>query len=216
MLLRMKHALALLPFALAALSAQAGELYGQIGLPGIGVGYAQPLNDSFSLRGDIVTLGNRSRSSTEEGITYNARLKAQRAALLADWYPMQGSFRFSGGATFNQYRLDLGADGSSGSLTIGNTTYPTTSADRLDVQIKFPATTPYLGIGWGHGAGSGLRFSFDIGASIGRAKLTAALSGPNASNVSQADLDAELAELREGVGRLRALPQISFGIGYSF
>lgn len=216
MLLRMKHAFALLPLVLAATAATAGEIYGQIGLPGLGIGYAQPLNDSFTLRGDFVTLGNHSKTATEEGITYNARLKAQRAAVLADWYPMQGSFRLSAGATFNQYRLDLGADGSSGSLTIGGTTYPTTAADRLDVQIKFPSSTPYIGIGWGHGSGSGLRFSFDVGASIGRAKLTAALSGPNASSVSQADLDAELAELRDGVGKVRAVPQLSFGIGYSF
>lgn len=215
----MKHAFALLPLALtafAASSANAGEIYGQIGLPGVGLGYAQPLNESFTLRGDVVTLGSRTETTTEEGIAYNGKLKAHRAALLADWYPMEGSFRISGGATFNQFQLDLNANGAGGTLTIGNTTYATTAADRLDVQIKFPSTTPYLGIGWGHQAGSGLRFAFDIGASFGRAKLTAALSGPNASNVSQADLDAELAELRDGVGKLRAIPQVSFGIGYSF
>jgi hypothetical protein len=205
-----------LALGLVLLPAQAGEIYGQIGLPGLGIGYAQPLNENFTLRGDFVTLGSRTETTTEEGIPYAAKLKAHRAALLADWFPMQGSFRISGGATFNQYQLDLAANGSSGSLTIGDTTYATTAADKLDVQIKFPATTPYLGIGWGHQDASGLRFSFDIGASFGRAKLTAAVSGPNAQNVSQADLDAELAELRDGVGKLRAIPQLSFGIGYSF
>jgi len=213
----MKQALALLPLALAApLAANAGELYGLIGLPGAGIGYAQPLNERVTLRGDFVTLGNRTKNTSEEGIDYAGKLKAQRAALLADWYPMQGSFRLTGGASFNQYQLDLRATGAGGTLTIGNTTYTTTADDKLDVQVKFPSTTPYLGIGWGHQAGSGLRFSFDLGASIGRARLTAALSGPNAGGVSQADLDAELAELRDGVGKLRAIPQVSLGIGYSF
>lgn len=211
------RALAALPLGLALLTtAQAGEIYGLIGLPGAGVGYAQPLNDSFTLRADFVTLGNRTKTATEEGIVYDGKLKASRAALLADWYPMEGSFRFSGGATFNEYQVDLRATGAGGTLTIGNTTYVTTAADRLDVQVKFPSTTPYFGIGWGHQSGSGLRFSFDIGASFGRATVSAAVSGPQAGNVTQADIDAELAQLREGVGKLQAIPQLSFGIGYSF
>ncbi len=211
------RALAALPLGLALLTtAQAGELYGLIGVPGAGVGYAQPLNDSFTLRGDFVTLGSRNKTATEEGIAYDGTLKARRAALLADWYPMQGTFRFSGGATFNTYQIDLVATGAGGSLTIGNTTYVTTAADRLDVQIKFPSTTPYFGIGWGHQGGSGLRFAFDIGASFGRATLKAAVSGPQAANVTQADIDTELAQLREGVGKVRAIPQLTFGIGYSF
>lgn len=208
--------LSLLALGLALQPARAGELYGLVGLPGIGLGFAQPLNDSVGLRADFTTLGNRSKDGSEEGINYTGKLKLQRTALLADWYPMQGSFRITGGATLNQMKVSLHADGSSGSLTIGDTTYPTTADDKFDVEVKFPNTTPYLGIGWGHGKGSGLRVSADLGASFGRAKLTAALSGPNASKVSQADIDAELAQLREGVGKIRVIPQISLAIGYSF
>lgn len=32
----------------------------------------------------------------------------------------------------------------------------------------------------------------------------------------QANLDKELAELRDGVGKVRAIPQLSVAIGYSF
>ena len=217
LLSRLLAQLAPLALTLATLpAAHATELYGQIGLPGVGLGVAVPLNSSFTLRGDFVTLGKRDENTTEEGIDYNGKLRAQRAALLADWYPLQGGLRFTGGVTFNKYQLDLRATGAGGTLTIGDTTYTTTADDRLDVQVKFPDSTPYIGLGWGHQTGSGLRFSADLGASIGRAKLTAAVSGPNAGNVSQEDLDKELAELREGVGKLRALPQISFAIGYSF
>ena len=55
---------------IGATAAQAGEVYTGIGLPGIGIGYAQPLNSSFTLRGDFFTLGERDRNKTESSIPY--------------------------------------------------------------------------------------------------------------------------------------------------
>jgi hypothetical protein len=196
--------------------AHAGEVYTNIGFPGLMLGYAEPLNANFTLRGDLATLGSRSREYTEEGINYNGKLKATRGALFGDWYPFSGTFRFTAGVTSNNYQLDLVATGAGGTLTIGNTTYTTTPDDRFEAKIKFPKATPYLGLGWGHQVGSGFRFSADIGAMLGKAKLTTALSGPNANQVSQADIDAETAELRDGVAKVRWLPQITIGFGYSF
>lgn len=206
----------LLPL-LAATQAQAGEVYVPLGIPGIGVGYAHPINDMLSVRADFMTLGSRSETTVEDGISYLGRYKLQRTALLLDLFPFSGSFRFTGGAVLSTYKVNLDASGASGSITIGNTTYATTAADGLNVDIKFPGTTPYLGIGWGHQAGSGLRWAFDIGAAIGRAKVTATPRGALATQPGiQADIDKELAELREGVGKVRAIPQLSFSVGYSF
>lgn len=197
-------------------AAQAGEIYTKLGVPGVMLGYAQPLGPLFGLRADYATLGERSDRRTEDGITYDAKLKLNRAALLVDWFPMAGNFRLTGGVTSNQYKLDLLATGGGGSLTIGNTTYTTTAADQFRVQVKFPSSTPYVGFGWGHSSGSGLRFSLDVGAKIGKATVSYALSGPLAQQASQADIDAELAELRDGVGKIRAVPQLTLGLGYSF
>ncbi len=203
--------------ALAAGSAaHAGELYTKVGLPGVMLGWAQPLNPQFGLRIDYATLGDRTDQRTEEGIRYDTKLKLNRVALLGDWFPFSGGFRLTGGVTSNQYRLDLGASGAGGTLEIGNTTYTTTAADRFDVRVRFPSSTPYVGFGWGHQASSGLRFSFDVGAMIGKATVSYSLTGPAAQQVSQADIDAELAELRNGVGKVKAVPQVTFGIGYSF
>ncbi|MCW5613335.1 MAG: hypothetical protein KIS83_22080 [Rubrivivax sp.] len=203
--------------ALAAGPAHAGEFYAGIGLPGIGVGYAQPMSEHFTLRGDVYTLGSRSKATVEEGIAYDGRYKLHRGALLADWFPFAGSFRLTGGVAFNAYRIELDASGAGGSLTIGDRTYITTAGDGLNVQIRFPRTTPYVGIGWGHQMGSGWRFSADIGAAIGRAKLSATPRGQLAAEPDiQANIDKELAELRDGVGKVRAIPQLSIGIGYSF
>ena len=202
--------------ALLALPAQAFEVYGQVGVPGAMLGVAQPLNSHFTLRADVNLLSDRTKATTEEGIAYNGTLSTQRTAAFIDWFPFEGGFRFTLGASANKYQLDLTASGAGGTLTIGNTQYTTTAADRFDVQIKFPKSTPYFGVGWGHQLAEGLRFSFDLGAMFGKATVTGKVSGPAAAYVTQADIDKELLELRDGAAKVKAIPQITFAIGYSF
>jgi hypothetical protein len=203
-------------FALLCPPARAGEIYGQVGLPGVGLGFAQPINSNFGLRADWVTLGKRSKTQTEEGISYAGKLDSRRLALLADMFPMGGSFRFTAGITSNKYQLALDASGTGRTITVGNNSYTLTADDGYNVLIKFPSSTPYLGLGWGHGQDSGVRFSADIGAMIGKAKLTSTGRGVFANGQGQADVDAELAKLSDGVGKIRFVPQLSVSIGYSF
>lgn len=200
----------------AAGAAHGGEVYVQVGLPGYGLGYAHPVSPSLTLRADYVTLGTYDKNTTEEGIAYRGQLKTNRGALFADWYPFAGVFRFTAGFTSNQYKLALDASGTGSTINVGGTNYTLGSADGLNVELKFPSTTPYAGFGWGHQMGSGLRFSLDVGASIGKAKLKVTPRGQLAQPAAQADVERESAELRAGVGKLRALPQISLAIGYSF
>ena len=198
-------------------TAQAGELYAGIGLPGVMVGFAQPLSPSATLRVDISTLGTHSKSKFEQGINYNATLKTNRIGLFGDWFVGQSSFRLTGGLTANDFKADLTGGGTGSSITIGNNTYAFTSGDRFDVQIKIPRTTPYLGIGWGHQqAEKGWGFHADMGASIGKATVTSTVSGQLANLVSQTDIDAELAQIRDSVGKVKFLPQLSVGVSYRF
>jgi len=73
-----------------------------------------------------------------------------------------------------------------------------------------------LGLGYGHQLGSGWGFTFDLGASIGKAKISETHTGTVLGNASQADIDRELAELRDGVGKIRLIPQISLGVATRF
>lgn len=203
--------------AAAALPAAAGELYLLAGVPGVGLGWAQPLNPNLGLRVDYVTLGDRSERRAEEGIDYDAKLKTHRAGVYADWFPFAGSFRVTLGLTSNQYQLDLDASGAGRTINVGGTNYTLGAADGYTAQVKFPSTTPYVGIGWGHqAAGPGLRFGFDLGASVGKAKLSAVGRGQLGTPQAQADIERELAELRDGVGKLKAVPQLSVSFGWSF
>ncbi len=212
----MHKTLTALALSAAALSAQSAELYLGLGLPGAMLGVATPVSDSFTLRAEFATLGEHTGEELEEGIRYNGRAKLQRSGLFADYFVFSGGLRLTGGVTFNAVELDLQAVSNGGSIDIGGSSYNFGPNDRFDAQVRFDKTTPYVGIGYGHHADKGWGFIWDLGASIGRATVTATASGPNLSQVPQSDIDRELEELREGVGKVRVLPQLSFAISYKF
>lgn len=210
--------------ALAATVAHAGEVYTGIGTHGLMLGYAQPVAPSVTLRGDVASLGKHSTTKTEDGIPYDAELKMSRGGLFADWF-VTGGWRLTGGVTFNSVKLDLAGRPTNNQMTIGDTTYATQEGDRFDAHVKFPKTTPFLGFGYGHQGGTEGRwgFHFDLGASIGRATVSAAASGPTFDGLSATDratlnanVDKETQELRDGVGKIRAIPQLSLGANYRF
>jgi hypothetical protein len=202
---------------LLAGSAQAGEFYGQVGFPGAGIGFAQPVSDAVTLRADAITLGSRTSEYVEQGITYQGTLKANRVAVFADWFPFGGVFRFTGGLAANKFDLTLDASGSGKTITVGNNAYTLSPGDSLTMQVKYPRTMPYFGVGWGHQANvTGLRISFDVGALIGKPKVTATGRGQFANASAQADIDREVAQVNDSFGKLSLLPQFSFSLGYSF
>jgi hypothetical protein len=199
-------------------AAPAADLYIGTGFPRLIVGIAQPVSDRVVVRADLATIGKISDTFSESGINYSGKLKHDRAGLFADWF-VAGGFRLTAGVTANDSKLDLNAQGNGGTITIGNTSYVTTADDRWNVNIRFPKTTPYLGLGYGrHPEGAGLvGVVADFGVSIGRSKVSASVSGPNLPNtVTQADIDRELADVRDGVGHYRVLPQLSVAINFRF
>jgi hypothetical protein len=214
----LKTLLIAMPFSVCAASASAGEIYGTAGFLGYGLGYAQPLGPHLGVRADFATSGKRSERRTEEGITYDAKAKADRTNLLLDWFPMAGTFRVSTGLTIADAKLVLDGSGAGGTLTVGGTTYTTTSADGFTATIKYPSTMPYLGIGWGHGlqGDKGWRFAFDVGAAIGKPKVSVVTRGQLTQAAAQGDVDRETQELRDGVGAVKVMPQVMLSVGYSF
>lgn len=213
----MKHTLIALAALSLAAGAHAGEVYTGIGTHGVMLGYAHALSPDFTVRGDFGTLGSRESNEREEGIDYEAKATYNRVGVFGDWFPFSGGgFRFTGGVTFNNMKLDMVAKGTGGVMNIGGTDYVTSTDDRLNVKIEFPKTTPYLGIGYGHQLSSGWGFVFDLGASIGKARVSETHSGPNLSQADQADIDAELAEIRDGAGKIKAIPMIAIGFNYRF
>lgn len=199
-------------------SAQAGQVYGGVGLPGFQAGYAQPFSRTITLRGDVSTLRLPSRSANKSGIAYQISPSLNRLGMFADWFALQGGLRLTGGITFNQMNLTLHAQGNGDVINIGGTEFTISPDDQLDVKIEFPRVTPYLGLGYGHHVGNGgLGLTFDLGASIGRARLRAGTAGPNLGRIDQESLNRELEELSDALGKqLRVIPQVSLGLTYRF
>lgn len=208
--------------SLTTTPAMAVEMYAGAGFPGLVIGVAQPVHSSVVLRADWAGVpGSPDGSRTEEGIDYNYTGNLNRIGVFADWYPADNGFRLTGGLTFNNMSLDLVAQPAGATWTIGNDTYPTSPNDRFDVAVEFDSVTPYLGLGWGHhrltSDGSGWSFVAELGVSIGRATVTGVASGNLALIPGVQDsIDAELAELRDGVGDVRVIPQLLLGVGYRF
>ena len=216
----MKHTLVALAALALTTGAQAGEVYTGIGTHGVMLGFAQALSPHLTVRGDFGTLGSREKNEREEGVDYEGKATYNRVGMFADWFPFSGGgFRFTGGVTFNNMKVDLLAKGNGTPMTVGNRTFVSSTDDRLNVKIEFPKTTPFFGLGYGHQLSSGWGFIFDLGASIGKARVSETHSGTNLGNpaiVSQADIDAELVEIREGAGKIKAIPMIAIGFNYRF
>jgi len=212
-------------WALSALAASsittgacAGESYGGLGIPGLMLGYAHTVNSDWGLRADVATLGQVSRDFTESGITYQGKIKANRLGLFADYFPTSGGFRLTGGLTLNQINVKLRSQfNGTTTVTVGSQTVTPTANDYFNADIKFPRVTPYLGIGWGHQArDKGVGFVADVGVMIGKAKVTTSTNVVGRFGITQADVDTETQKLRDGVGDVKAIPQLSLGVSYRY
>jgi hypothetical protein len=199
--------------------AVAGEFYGGIGVPGLMAGYAQAVSDLVVLRADVATLGTRRKDGVQEGIDYRGTLKANRLGAFADYFPWGTPFRLTAGLTLNQMRVDLRSDFATGQLvTVGNNTVvvPPGQSYYFNVRVKVPEFTPYLGVGWGHrDAAPGWGVVADLGASLGKAKVSVDTNVASAG-ISQADIDRETQQIKDGVGQIRVIPQLSLGVSYRY
>jgi hypothetical protein len=195
--------------------AHADAFHSSPGLAGSMVGYAQPLSSNLTLRADLVSTPGAAGESIEVGASYTGHIKSDRGALFMDWYVV-GNMRLTGGMTFSRTRVDLRAGAHGGAPMLGDVPYGINNNDRLDLALRSPHTLPYLGVGYGQYNASGSSFLFDIGGSFGRASLSDTPSGPSLAAESQTTLDHELAQLRDGIGRVRFMPQVSLGMNLRF
>jgi hypothetical protein len=214
----MKHKLLVLA-ALAAFggAAQAQDVYGGVGLPGlVTLGYAQSMGPSWGLRGEYAGGLNVSKDGVQDGVNVTGSFKANRAGVFADWYPFGGGFRLVGGLTMNNIEADLNAVGA-GNATINNKVVSMVG-ENMRVNIKFPSTTPYIGIGYGHQSSKdkGLGFYADLGFMLGKFDTTTTTSLVSNGKITQTDMDAQIQTMRSSLNSLSVLPSASIGLTYRY
>ena len=130
---------------------------------------------------------------------------------------MGGGFRVVGGVTLNDTKVNLVATGSTATATIGTKTV-SLAGETYTVDLVYPKVTPYVGVGYGFSPRNtpGFAFYVDAGVTIGKFKTNTTTSLVGKQGITQADVDAETAELRESTAKLSALPKVSFGVSYRF
>lgn len=192
------------------------SLYGGGNIPSLfTVGYARSFNSNLAARAEYAFGMNYNRTDTYDGVNGALSLKSSVAGVYADLHPFSGGFRLVAGVAVADIKADLRATGS-GTATINGKSV-NMSGQFYNVNIKMPSTMPYLGLGYGHyGNTKGLGFFFDFGYLIGKPEVKSTTSLVGVGGITQADIDAQDATLRDSVGGLGAFPVFQAGVTYRF
>lgn len=209
------------PLALASLLFVAGNagadgfaLGAKAGTLGLGLEGTTRLSENFNLRGGINAY-SFSFDETVNNVRYNTDLDLKSGALLLDWHPFSGTFRFSAGLLYNKNEANLTTTPTS-NVIIGGTTYTPSQVGTLTGNAKFKKNAPYLGLGWGNAVSKGSPFGFtaEIGALFqGSPDVTLRSSNPS---VSQADLRREEQDIENKLDNFKVYPVVSIGFSYRF
>jgi hypothetical protein len=194
----------------------------RFGTPGLGLEVSKLVASHLGIRvgGSFFSY---SVTKTQSSISYDASLKLHNLALLLDLYPSgRGSFHLTGGLVTNPLTITGTGQPSSGSTyTVNGTTYTSSQIGTLTAEGKFKGVGPYLGLGFGTPAtnGGALKFLFDLGAVIGKPKISLSASGSGCAPGTACgnDLQAQQQQTQHDVQKyLKVFPVIAFGLAYRF
>ncbi len=213
----MKRTTIILALALGAASqaqAQTNEIYTHIGTEGIGLGFGHSISPAIGVRLEG-NYGRISRDFETDGVKYDARIKLGGVGVVGDWFVNQGSFRLSGGLTWNSKKGDGVGRSTADSVVINGNRY-SLQGEELRGAIKFPTFMPYLGLGWGHhNAGPGWNFTADLGVMFGKPKASLSAT-PGLAAQAGADIEAERRELQDEADKYKVFPILKIGASYRF
>jgi hypothetical protein len=186
---------------------------------GAGVEVAFPIRESVDARIGFNTFSynfNKTAASATTSTNYSGKLDLQSFQALADWHPMAGSFRVSGGLIYNNNSFNMTALAGSGStIALANGTVHTlTGAESVNANISFDKIAPYLGFGWGRTPkNTGLSFTSDFGIMFQGAPKGSVTTAnvPVAVDTAKANAD-----LNSSLSSFKMYPVASIGIGYTF
>ena len=180
---------------------------------GWGAEFGVGFTDWFTLRATATT-GSVSGNYEEDDLDYDAELDVGGYGLLADFFPMRGTFRLTAGLLANRNEVDLKAVPTV-PIDIGGNTYPPALVGTLSGLVEFDGTVPYFGVGWGNVA-SGRRFGFLV--DIGFIHQGSGQVGLSSSTglIPQSDLDAEAAIIEDDISDFDFWPILSFGLAIRF
>lgn len=187
------------------------------GTLGAGVELSRSFSDKLSVGLGFNAYDHKTTDSASD-IDYDFNFDLQSVALLANYHPFGGAFRFTGGALYNNNELKLTGKPAAGSTyTINGVTYTAAQVGTLTGTLVFDKTAPYLGLGWGNRPNSRLGMSFDIGALYqGSPGLTLNATGALSDPALASDLEQERRSAEDDLKDFKWYPVISFGMYFRF
>ena len=146
-------------------------------------------------------------------------------ALLIDWHVFDGGFRLTAGILKNHGKADITGELQSSITIDGQPLDPDDISGDIGGEVSLADSyQPYIGIGWGRGAGGdgGFSLSVDVGVALLDPGVdfdaTVNAGGPNGLN--QAELDALLSEIEsdaeDDLDDLEVWPVLAIGVNYAF
>lgn len=200
-----------------------GGVTPKISTMGLGLEYQYPISNDFSISAGAYSL-NYERSETRSGVKYDADLKLRFLSVLANYYPWETDFRFSGGLVLNGSQVDANGVATGGNYDFNGTSYTAAQIGSANAEVDFNNVAPYIGIGWDSGdrTKAGLSFSADVGAIfMGKPDVSfnvqcgAGVTAATCRNI-QTDAEAERQELQDSLDDFNVYPVISIGAIYRF
>lgn len=145
--------------------------------------------------------------TSEDGIDYDLNASIGGIGLLADYYPLSGGLRLSGGAFLSKYSADGTGKGSG---QIGDTVY-----NNLDLVLDAEAENsvmPTLSLGYDGSIWQRWTLSADLGAMY-TGGFDVNLQD-RSGQVSQSDIDAEIAKIESDAPDF--MPYVKLSVGFRF
>jgi hypothetical protein len=209
------------PVSASSPGAAVGGIYAGLGTTGLLLGYSHSYSASFGSRLEVSGVPTMRRELKEGGIDYRGQGSMRRVGAALDWYPFSTGFRLSAGVSWMDAALDLTAQAQPGtSLTVGNAQVLLSPEDAYSARVSLPRTMPYVGVGWGRALARGWSVQSDLGALIGKPRVTGVLSASLRSKIQQAslipddELNRELQQVRDGVDKLAVYPVLQLALNY--
>lgn len=220
--MRVVRLAAFLTTLLAAGGASAAGVGIRAGTTGIGGDVAFDLVPTLAARVGYSWLNfNASVDSTD--VNYDGKTKLSNANVYLDWAPLGPLFRVTGGIIFNDNKVDVNAQATGGTYTLGGTTYSASDIASLTGTVKSGnSAAPYLGIGYGRVSGAGINFYADLGVMFQgtpKASLTATCGPTTPATLCrqiQASTALEANDLQDSIKNFKYYPVANVGITIGF
>jgi hypothetical protein len=212
--------------AAAALGAASGAHAAGVGIragtTGLGGDLGFSLLPTLSARIGYSGLSyNRTIDVTD--IKYDGQLRLNNFNALLDFSPLPGPFRITGGFIFNDNKVDVTGQPTNGTYTINGVVYPAIAVPSLSGTVTAGnRAAPYLGIGYGNVAGTGVNFYFDLGVMF-QGTPSASLTATCGSALStgqcallQYNVAAEQTRLQNQISGFKYYPVANIGVTIGF